>query len=278
MAFEKIPIGKFSLMTHLTQKALRLYDQKGLLVPQAKDAFTGYRYYTYPQLERGVKIRLLSGLGFSLDDIATLLDAEEKGDKKVIGELMDKQFAEIQTELRKLHNMEKVLLNQTKTLELFSMSVSETTIKEVPEIRVLSRREHGSYEETIPRLVEGMFAFVGEANSRKNNIALTGPIMFICHDEEYKEEYADIEVALPVSGRLDLDDTSITVRTLPAVKVVSTIYKGPYEGVEVAFTKLFEYMAENDLEPAGASRELYLNDPHEVPEEELLSEVQIPVK
>ena len=278
MAFEKIPIGKFSLMTHLTQKALRLYDKKGLLVPQVKDAFTGYRYYTYPQLERGVKIRILSSMGFSLDDIATLLDAEERDDKKVIGELMDKQFAEIQSELRKLQTIEKVLLNQTKTLELFSMSVSETTIKEVPELRVLSKREHGSYAETIPRLVEGMFTFIGEANSRKNNIALTGPIMFICHDEEYKEENADIEVALPVAGKLDLDNTSITACTLPAVKVVSAIYKGPYQGVEVAFTKLFEYMAENNLEMAGPSRELFLNDPHEVPEEDLLSEVQIPVK
>jgi effector-binding domain-containing protein len=278
MAFEKIPIGKFSLMTHLTQKALRLYDRKGLLVPQVKDAFTGYRYYTYPQIVRGVKIRLLSDMGFGLDDIATLLDAEERGDKKVIGELMTKMFTEIQTELRKLQNMEKVLLNQTKTLELFSMSVSEPEIKEVPEIRALSRREYGNYEETIPQLVEGMFAFVEETNSRKNCITITGPVMFICHDEEYKEENADIEVALPVSGRLDPDGTSITVRTLPAVKVVSAIYKGPYQGVDVAFTKLFEYMAESNLEIAGPSRELYLNDPHEVSEGELLSEVQIPVK
>ena len=43
MKTDRIPIGRFSLMTHLTQKALRFYDKRGLLVPEIKDAFTGYR-------------------------------------------------------------------------------------------------------------------------------------------------------------------------------------------------------------------------------------------
>lgn len=66
-------------------------------------------------------------------------------------------------------------------------------------------------------------------------------------------------------------------RTLPAVKVVSAIYKGPYDGVEIGYSRLFEYMAEHGLEIAGESRSLYINDPDEVSEEELLTEVQIPI-
>ncbi|MDR7666095.1 hypothetical protein RG963_09985 [Methanosarcina sp. Z-7115] len=34
MSVDQIPIGKFSFMTRLSQKALRLYDRKGLLVPE----------------------------------------------------------------------------------------------------------------------------------------------------------------------------------------------------------------------------------------------------
>ena len=59
MPVDQIPIGKFSFMTRLSQKALRLYDRKGLLVPEAKDPFTGYRYYTVSQLEKGMKIKTL---------------------------------------------------------------------------------------------------------------------------------------------------------------------------------------------------------------------------
>ena len=48
-----------------TDKALQYYDQKGLLVPESKDPFTGYRYCTADQLDRGVRIMMLCNLGFS---------------------------------------------------------------------------------------------------------------------------------------------------------------------------------------------------------------------
>ena len=70
MTVDQIPIGKFSVLTRISPKALRYYDSKGLLVPEAKDTITGYRNYTAGQLERGVKIRTLTLLGFSLDDIS----------------------------------------------------------------------------------------------------------------------------------------------------------------------------------------------------------------
>ena len=41
MIVDQIPIGRFSAVTRLTQKALRYYEAKGLLVPEAKDPFTG---------------------------------------------------------------------------------------------------------------------------------------------------------------------------------------------------------------------------------------------
>ncbi len=36
MSIDQILIGKFPFMTRLSQKALRLYDRKGLLVPEAE--------------------------------------------------------------------------------------------------------------------------------------------------------------------------------------------------------------------------------------------------
>ncbi|SFM47032.1 MerR family transcriptional regulator [Methanolobus profundi] len=277
MKFDRIPIGKFSLMTHLTQKALRLYDKKGLLVPEAKDAFTNYRCYTYDQIERGVKIRTLSWMGFSLNEIATLLDAEEKSDSATISVLMQKRCAHTEKEILRLQKVQQVLLRQKDTLELYSMSVSEPAIREVPQMRVLSKKEIGSYEVTIGKLIGELFGFIGSQNNPRNDLKVTGPCMFICHDEEYRETGANIEVALPVSGSISTDDFEVELLTLPAATVVSVIHKGPYEEVGVAYTRLFEYINNNDLKAAGPSRSLYLNDPNEVPEEEFLTEVQIPV-
>jgi len=66
-------------------------------------------------------------------------------------------------------------------------------------------------------------------------------------------------------------------KSVLVIKVVSVIHKGPYEEVDVAYSKLFEYMSEHSLTMSGPARSIYLNDPAEVPEDELLTEVQIPV-
>ncbi len=57
MATDKISISKFSFMTRLTQKALHLYDEKGILFPQEKNKITGYRYYSISHIETGLKIK-----------------------------------------------------------------------------------------------------------------------------------------------------------------------------------------------------------------------------
>ena len=64
----EIKISAFSRLTQLTEKALRLYDEKGLLVP-IKREITGYRYYTLNQIDKAIEIRILSRLGFSLNNI-----------------------------------------------------------------------------------------------------------------------------------------------------------------------------------------------------------------
>lgn len=68
MPVDQIPIGTFAHLTRLSKKALHCYDQKGLLVPAAKDLCSWYRYYAIAQIDRAVRIRALVGLGFSLDE------------------------------------------------------------------------------------------------------------------------------------------------------------------------------------------------------------------
>ena len=68
-----MPIGRFSRQTGLSVKALRHYDELGLLRPAAVDAASGYRLYSSGQVERAEAIRLLRRLEVPLDDSATLL-------------------------------------------------------------------------------------------------------------------------------------------------------------------------------------------------------------
>ncbi len=62
-------IGLFSKMNKVTIKALRYYDEIGLLKPALVDEFTGYRYYTAEQMPRLHRILMLKGIGFSINEI-----------------------------------------------------------------------------------------------------------------------------------------------------------------------------------------------------------------
>ena len=68
----KFKIGEFSQLMQLTVKTLRHYEQKGLLMPDEVDEWTGYRYYSIDQMHKLNSIRSLQRLGFSLDEIGDM--------------------------------------------------------------------------------------------------------------------------------------------------------------------------------------------------------------
>ncbi len=68
-----LKIGEFAKLGQVSPKALRLYDERGLLRPAWTDRFTGYRYYAQEQLARLHGILALKDLGFSLEQIGELL-------------------------------------------------------------------------------------------------------------------------------------------------------------------------------------------------------------
>jgi len=66
-------IGEFSKMGRVSIKALRHYDELGLLRPALVDRQTGYRYYTIEQLPRLNRILAYRSLGFSLEQSRVLI-------------------------------------------------------------------------------------------------------------------------------------------------------------------------------------------------------------
>ncbi len=70
---EEVSIGEFARRSRLSIKALRLYDELGVLVPARVDEASGYRYYHLAQLESARLIAMLRQLDFSLAAIRELL-------------------------------------------------------------------------------------------------------------------------------------------------------------------------------------------------------------
>ena len=70
-------IGEFGEKTRLSPKALRLYDQLGLVIPAQVGAASGYRRYSEDQVDTAQLLALLRRLDMPLADIAAVLALEE---------------------------------------------------------------------------------------------------------------------------------------------------------------------------------------------------------
>ena len=68
-----LPIGRFSKATRLSVKALRHYDELGLLRPAFVDPSSGYRYYRPAQANQAEAIRILRSVEMPLEEIGELL-------------------------------------------------------------------------------------------------------------------------------------------------------------------------------------------------------------
>jgi len=73
---ERYSIGEFSQRSGLTARALRLYDEVGLLAPDFVDDGTGYRYYAPAQLERARLIAAARSAGVPLSTVAAIIDSD----------------------------------------------------------------------------------------------------------------------------------------------------------------------------------------------------------
>lgn len=288
MPADRIPIARFSAVTKISEKALRYYDRKGILVPEIRDPCTGYRYYTAAQMQRGVKIRALCSLGFSLDDLLEYLQAEADGDLKRAECLRKKQLTTVRSELLRLQKIEALL--QEEETELIGMALNEPTVKDVPALRVLSRKEKGALSATIGKLIEELCTLASLPANQRNQLKVTGPVMSLYYEDcadgngedlgDWSEKEVNIEVVLPVTGRVEIPESynSVELKILPQARVISLIHKGSYSTIHQSYQVVFEHMAREGLEVSGPIRELYLNDPALEAEKDLLTEIQVPFK
>lgn len=98
-------IGEFSYLNNVTIKTLRYYDSINLFKPAITDKYTGYRYYSNEQIAEFKQITKYKDLGFSLDEIKSLL--EKNNDKNISNKIneLTLQILENEEKISILKNM-----------------------------------------------------------------------------------------------------------------------------------------------------------------------------
>lgn len=92
-------------------------------------------------------------------------------------------------------------------------------------------------------------------------LQIAGP-MFSYHHRRPSDTF-DFEIGFPVSKAIKEEGRVINSK-LPAVKVVRSVYTGPYEGLAQAWPALQKWVRENGHGENGKFWEAYLTNPDEV--------------
>ena len=115
---ELLKISEIADFFGTTPKALRIYEQKGIIIPCKIDPESGYRYYSADQVKKLNLLIELQELGFSLNEIKKIMDGGLKS-QQFLDALNSKkiQWEQEKSKIqRKVEAIEKIESNLTEKL------------------------------------------------------------------------------------------------------------------------------------------------------------------
>jgi DNA-binding transcriptional MerR regulator len=230
-----MPIGEFGAASRLSQKALRLYGENGLLPPAWVDPDSGYRYYRPEQLRVATLIALLRRSGMPLAEIRSFLRDPRPERLEPYERAVTDEFAERRRVLRYV----KRILKEEPMYDVLTTQVGEQPY--------VSRREHV----LVPRLEQ----FIVDTFDELGRDGAPEPGFVLYHGPVNHEEAGPVEVCVP---RPDGD------KRLPAGEIAFTELSGEqcrFPEILGAYDAVYRWIKEHGREAAGPAREIYLAGP-----------------
>ncbi|MCE1247700.1 MAG: MerR family transcriptional regulator [Firmicutes bacterium] len=292
-------IGDFSRLSYVSIKALRYYDELGLLKPERVDSSTGYRYYTAGQLPLLNRIVALKDLGFTLDQIKLLLSGKISAEQ--IKSILNAKRSEIE---RQITMEQEKLLRVEARLKLIEGEMSffsdiDVVVKRIEAQKVIGIREKVNEcyapadfmpeiygQNLIEREILDRYPGVVMIFEKLCRIILAKggklipPATITYYDTEYKETDIDMEASIPVSG-FDYDEDKIKTYILPAVKQAAClIHHGTYDTLIKSYDILMKWIEQNEYQIVGPVRESYIQlvGFGASTEKDCITEIQFPVE
>lgn len=241
-------ISQFSKISGLTVKALRYYDEAGILEPSFRNEESKYRYYNDNNLKKALLIKYLRSLDFSIMEIKEVVETVENEDDLVC--ILQEKIKFIEMNISK----EKELI-QKISLSTSSFGVTHRNNNylieniEIQKMLVASIRFSGKYSD-LDKYVPLLYKEV------KNNI---DGKHFNCYFNEECVETADIELCIPIKKRIV--DTIVKCKMLPAIKAIHTTHYGGYDTLYLAYKAMFDYANTHNLKILTPVREIYTKCP-----------------
>lgn len=247
-----LQIGVFSLLTRISIRMLRHYNDVGLLIPAHIDNETNYRFYDESQLPVANKIQALRSMGLGIPAVKEIL--KEYDDVASLVKYLNIQVMQKQEELRNIENHLSQLKTTIKRLEKTDDLVQcSIVVKEIPEHNVASMRDI-----IFARMQEGELWNALYRELTALNIKKAKPAFYygIFHNEGYVENNLDVEVQIEVVGNY-ADTEHIKFKTIPTTLAATITYQGAYELLPEMWETLAGWAKDNNYEFSGEIFNIY---------------------
>ncbi|MER7107910.1 MerR family transcriptional regulator [Streptomyces sp. NPDC000229] len=270
-------IGDFARHGRVSVRMLRHYDAIGLLRPARVDPYSGYRFYEAGQLARLNRVIALKDLGFTLDQVRSILD-EQVGAEELRGMLRLRQ-AELESAIGEAAARLAQVGARLRAIESEGhMSTQDVVVKSVPGVRLaeLTGIAAGFGPGEIGPVITPLYQ---ELCTRLEAAGVTGfgPGIAYYEDAPAGDGSIVVHAGMTVPAGVAVPDVpDVRIVDLPGIDEAATVvHRGPMDELLPTIQTLATWIDTNGYRSAGYSRELYLECPED--HAKWVTEIQEPV-
>ncbi|MFD6531923.1 MerR family transcriptional regulator [Streptomyces sp. NPDC060184] len=270
-------IGDFARYGRVSPRMLRHYDAIGLLRPDRTDPASGYRFYGAAQLARLNRIIALKDLGFTLQEVGSILDDEITAQE--LRGMLRLRRAELEAAMAAAAARLNQVEARLRSIESEGrMDTEDVVIKQVPAVRVaeLTGTAAGFRPQDITPVIvplyERLFPLLAAAG-----VTPTGPGVARYEDAPDDKNtsagavlvHAGVTVSAPVGP---VGDSGVRVVELPAFEAATLVHRGSMDAVLSTEQVLARWLDNSGYRSVGYTREVNLECPEE--KEKWVTELQ----
>jgi DNA-binding transcriptional MerR regulator len=245
---QRLSIGAFSRLTHLSVKTLRYYHEVGLLEPATIDPDSGYRYYRPGQAQTAQLVRRFRDLDMPLADVKAVLAAPDLAARDaILAGHLDRMREQLRQTEAAVDSLRRMLGGASEPVSIEERALASGTV-----ISIAAQVSRADIEawwwETLLTL---------QTIALRAGLVRTGPAGGLYDDELFTADNGEARVYLPVRDSAALDASGVRWE-LPPGRFAVASYLGAHHDSDRTYTALGSYAAEQERDGTGPVREHYL--------------------
>ena len=231
---QRYSIGDVSSICNISKKALRLYDEMGL-IPSQRDEGNNYRYYTQQSVLAVPVIKLYKQTGFKLEEILPFVEGAEGHAYPDLLLSLEAKMAELEKNVEEVRRAQRVVRHWhalvAEAQQVMDHAVQDVSVRYVEKMELLFQDQSG--DDTEEACIVNR-AFTDYAESLNNG--LVGPVIlrfpsFVQRMQRHAQPMTVLQQALlPLPEHCRF--------CMGGKMMVSCYHTGGYEGLDRTYAKI----------------------------------------